>query len=519
MRLHSYRILFLLFTVFPFCTIGAQSAPPQGFNYQAVARDASGVEMANHTFNAVKVDILDGTSTVVYSETFTSVTTNAFGLMNFVIGPGTPITTGIFSAINWGSSVHSLRVSVDDGAGFVVMGTPQLWSVPYALYATNSPVGPAGATGPTGPTGINGATGPTGIGLTGPTGARGTTGTTGPTGVTGPTGIGLTGATGATGVTGIPGPTGIGLTGPTGPTGATGTVSNAWALIGNAGTNRNVNFIGTSDNQPAIFKANGNEGLRIDSTGNVGIGHKTFSARLSLFGNASYTKPLLGIYDSVGRNTTLLQMIASGGGNGIDILQNKGGLGLNLLSSTTNASAAHIELTSASNPDNAIEGVTSGGGNAVMATTTGTGSAGVFQINSPTSAAPALTAGTNGTGHAADFTGTVNIIGSTNKLNRSQTGGANVVPIAYGNVTSAGVINPGSSPNFTVAHTGTGSYTITITGEAFAYDKYTTIATLNVTGLFGFVTVNASGTNLLIQTASIAGLAADEPFTFLVFKP
>jgi hypothetical protein len=494
MRLYSFRILFLLFSVFPFCTIGAQSAPPQGFNYQAVARDASGVEMANHTFNAVKVDILDGTSTVVYSETFTSVTTNAFGLMNFVIGPGTPITTGIFSAINWGSSVHSLRVSVDDGAGFVVMGTPQLWSVPYALYATNSPVGPAGPTGPAGAGGTTGATGPTGVGLPGATGPRGATGTTGPTG--------LTGSTGATGATG-----------------ATGTVSNAWALVGNAGTNHNVNFIGTSDNQPAIFKANGNEGLRIDSTGNVGIGHKTFSARLSLFGNASYTKPLLGIYDSVGRNATLLQMIASGGGNGIDISQNKGGLGLNLLSSTTNSSAAHIELTSASNPDNAIEGVTSGGGNAVMATTTGTGSAGVFQINSPTSPAPALTAGTNGTGHAADFTGTVNIIGSTNKLNRSQTGGANVVPIAYGNVTSAGVVNPGSSPNFTVAHTGTGSYTITITGETFAYDKYTTIATLNVTGLFGFVTVNASGSNLLIQTASIAGLAADEPFTFLVFKP
>lgn len=82
------------------------------------------------------------------------------------------------------------------------MGTSQLLSVPYALYAeTSNNPGPAGATGATGSTGITGATGITGS--TGVTGAVGATGAFGMTGTTGSTGsIGTTGGTGAAGTTG-----------------------------------------------------------------------------------------------------------------------------------------------------------------------------------------------------------------------------------------------------------------------------------------------------------------------------
>jgi hypothetical protein len=60
------------------------------------------------------------------------------------------------------------------------------------------PTGTTGPTGATGDTGVVGATGPTGpTGATGPTGSTGPTGDTGPTGTTGPTGAtGVTGATG-----------------------------------------------------------------------------------------------------------------------------------------------------------------------------------------------------------------------------------------------------------------------------------------------------------------------------------
>jgi hypothetical protein len=43
------------------------------------------------------------------------------------------------------------------------MGTQQLMSVPYALYAANGPQGAQGPAGPTGPQGPAGAAGPTGI--------------------------------------------------------------------------------------------------------------------------------------------------------------------------------------------------------------------------------------------------------------------------------------------------------------------------------------------------------------------
>ena len=97
--------------------------------------------------------------------------------------------------------------------------------------------GPTGWTGPTGSQGNQGATGPTGWtgpsgpqGITGPTGSQGVTGYTGPQGnqgVTGPTGwTGPTGSQGNQGVTGPTGPTGSqgnqGVTGPTGPTGSQG---------------------------------------------------------------------------------------------------------------------------------------------------------------------------------------------------------------------------------------------------------------------------------------------------------
>jgi hypothetical protein len=41
----------------------------------------------------------------------------------------------------------------------------------------------------------------------------------------------------------------------------------AWNTLGNAGTDAKVNYIGTSDNQPLVLKANKNEGLRITPGG------------------------------------------------------------------------------------------------------------------------------------------------------------------------------------------------------------------------------------------------------------
>ena len=71
------------------------------------------------------------------------------------------------------------------------------------------------------------------------------------------------------------------------------TYSQSWKLIGNAGTNPATNFLGTTDAQPLIFRTSGDERMRILSSGKVGIGIKTPTAKLHVIGkdNVSLSSP------------------------------------------------------------------------------------------------------------------------------------------------------------------------------------------------------------------------------------
>ena len=64
--------------------------------------------------------------------------TNEYGILTLAIGNGT--TSDDFTAINWGSNDYFIRVSVDieGGTDYQVMGTSQLLSVPFAMYAEES---------------------------------------------------------------------------------------------------------------------------------------------------------------------------------------------------------------------------------------------------------------------------------------------------------------------------------------------------------------------------------------------
>ena len=44
-----------------------------------------------------------------------------------------------------------------------------------------------------------------------------------------------------------------------------------WLLNGNAGTNGNLNFVGTTDNRPLVFRTNNKERMRIIPGGKIGI--------------------------------------------------------------------------------------------------------------------------------------------------------------------------------------------------------------------------------------------------------
>lgn len=227
------KILLLIAVAVGF-TAYAQT-PPQGINYQAVARQGNGTILLN-TPITVKLSIISDVvnNVVQYEETHSGISTNQFGLFSLVIGQGTQ-TGGLqpnFASIPWGSTTPFLKIEVNSGTGYIDMGTVQFWSVPYALYAGNG--GGGGATGPTGPAGAPGAPGATGpagaqgpAGPAGPQGANGQPGSIGPGGATGPTGpqgqLGAQGPAGSPGAPGAQGPQGpAGPTGPGGANGATG---------------------------------------------------------------------------------------------------------------------------------------------------------------------------------------------------------------------------------------------------------------------------------------------------------
>jgi hypothetical protein len=125
---------FLLLTL----VVNAQT-PPNAFNYSAVARNAAGQPIATTTIG-IQITILKTSPIGVsqYSENH-FVNTDAFGLFNLVIGAGA-LQSGSMATIDWSIDNYYLKIGMDaaGGTNFITMGTTQLLSVPYALYAKSA---------------------------------------------------------------------------------------------------------------------------------------------------------------------------------------------------------------------------------------------------------------------------------------------------------------------------------------------------------------------------------------------
>jgi len=109
---------------------------PQGFSYQAVALNTAGNAVASVPVK-VRVSILENSATgsAAYVETHNP-TTNNVGLFTMTIGMGTP-ASGTFSGVNWAQNSKFLKVEIDvtNGSNYITVGSSQLLSVPYAMYA------------------------------------------------------------------------------------------------------------------------------------------------------------------------------------------------------------------------------------------------------------------------------------------------------------------------------------------------------------------------------------------------
>ena len=143
-----------------------QVGVPAGINYQAVARDSYGKELASADID-VRFSIISENplGPVVYQELHSDVVTSKYGVFSLIVGGGIP-TGGIYgdlSQVQWSESYHYLKVEVKFENSFIDMGTMQFMAVPYALFASKAlEPGPEGPRGADGQQGIQGEAGPKG---------------------------------------------------------------------------------------------------------------------------------------------------------------------------------------------------------------------------------------------------------------------------------------------------------------------------------------------------------------------
>lgn len=131
-----FLVLVLTIVILIVIGISGFAQIPKSFKYQAIARGSDGTSIVNQDIG-IRLSILSGSTEgdVVYSETHTP-TSNNFGLITLEIGNGTS-ESGNISAIDWKTETFFLQIEIDVNGGndYMLMGTSQMLSVPYALQA------------------------------------------------------------------------------------------------------------------------------------------------------------------------------------------------------------------------------------------------------------------------------------------------------------------------------------------------------------------------------------------------
>lgn len=366
-----------------------QQPAPGILNYQGVARNSVGNVLVNKNIT-LRLTIRDGSAAgpTVYAET-RPVTTNPFGLFNVQLGsPGATSVTGSIPAVPWGVGLKYIQVEIDPngGSSFINIGTAQLASVPYALYAStaNDLVLPfirtqadngvlfsiTNSGNNTGSRAIEGATNSTqGNAFA----VVGTVTNAAPGGF----------STGVRGINNGTGALGIGVWGSQAGTGygVYATTSGGWAL--RAETNSGVGVYGQSGTGIGV--------QGVSNTGSAGVFNNTNA------GNAAVT-----LTASSNGTGDVFSATTTGTGNRAGLFQNNNAANTQHVLAVNNAGGA---------------------GHSINSTTAGTGSAGLFNINNAASTATALQATTVGTGGAGSFT-INNAAATADALTATTNGGA-----------------------------------------------------------------------------------------------
>ena len=140
--------------------------------------------------------------------------------------------------------------------------------------------------------------------------------------------------------------------------------TSAWNLSGNSGTTAGTNFLGTKDGQPLVIKTNNTEALRIDTSGNMGVGTTSPGAKLEAQ-TAAGVVALMGTSNTRGVVGRLGNISCPGGSSNLpDAVGGCAGstFGYGIVASSDTNVAIHAE----SSGGRAVEGFNNNGGIGVI---------------------------------------------------------------------------------------------------------------------------------------------------------
>lgn len=137
------QLVVLLFMV----TSGICFGTERGFHYQAVVRDSTGNLMPNAGVNfrfTIKNTTFYGATVVRYMETHVA-TTNNLGIVNLVIGNGTPVPPyqiwDFENNISWEDPQLTLMVEVDptgSGSAYSLLSNSPIRATPFSYFSQNA---------------------------------------------------------------------------------------------------------------------------------------------------------------------------------------------------------------------------------------------------------------------------------------------------------------------------------------------------------------------------------------------
>lgn len=134
-KLHKFKTVLIILLTHLFISSSVASQTPEKMSYQAVIRNSSDAIIANSQVG-MKISILQGSinGSTIYTETQTPFT-NANGLISIKVGDKPD-----FNLIDWFDGPYFIKTETDPtgGTNYIITGTSQLLSVPYALHAKSA---------------------------------------------------------------------------------------------------------------------------------------------------------------------------------------------------------------------------------------------------------------------------------------------------------------------------------------------------------------------------------------------